>query len=145
MTFRADLNLDQANAIAEGAFKEAARLDLKPIAVMVLDAGGHLIAYQRQDGCSLMRFNIALAKAAGALGMGMSSRKLAGLAADRPAFAGALSSFAPDGLAPAPGGVLIAGADGKIIGAVGVTGDTSDNDELCALAGLAAAHFAAFD
>lgn len=140
--FDGQLTLSQANAIIEGALAEAARLQLKPLTVAVLDAGGHLVALQRQDGASNLRPQIAIAKAAGALALGVSSRQIATMAQERPQFVAALASLgaaAATGVVPAAGGVLIRGAGGRIVGAVGVTGDTSDNDELCALAGVSAA------
>jgi uncharacterized protein GlcG (DUF336 family) len=133
------ISLDQANQIITAAFAKGKELGLKPLSVAVLDAGAHLIAYQRQDGSSNLRLEIATGKAAGALGMGMSSRKIGEIAAERPSFVAALGAIAPNGLLPAAGGVIVVGSDGVAIGAVGVTGDTSDNDELCALAGIAAA------
>jgi uncharacterized protein GlcG (DUF336 family) len=133
------IRLAQAAAIIDAAFAEAARLGLKPMSVAVLDAGSNLIAFQRQDGSSTLRPDIAIGKAAGALAMGMSSRKLADMAAERPTFIGALTTIAPNGLIPAAGGVIVVDADGVPIGAVGVTGDLSDKDEACALAGIAAA------
>ncbi len=105
----------------------------------MLDAGGHLIAFQRQDGTSTLRPQIATAKASGALALGISSRKIADMAAERPSFVASLGPIASHGVLPAAGGVIVVGADGRAIGAVGVTGDTSDNDELCALAGISAA------
>lgn len=136
------LTLSQANAMIEGALAEAARLELKPLTVAVLDAGGHLVALQRQDGASNLRPQIATAKAAGALALGVSSRQIAAMAQERPQFVAALASLgaaAATGVLPAAGGVLIRGEGGRIVGAVGITGDTSDNDEACALAGASAA------
>ena len=146
MSTSSRLTLQQANAIAAAALAEAAKLGLKPLTVAVLDAGGRLVALQRQDGSSNLRPEIAMGKAAGALSLGVSSRKIAAMAAERPTFVAALAPLATatGGLVPAAGGVLIAG-DGAPIGAVGVTGDTSDNDELCALAGIAAAGLTAID
>lgn len=133
------ISLDQANHIITAAFAKGKELGLKPLSVAVLDAGAHLIAFQRQDGSSNLRLQIATGKAAGALGMGMSSRKIGDVAAERPSFVAALGAIAVNGMVPAAGGVIVVGPDGGAIGAVGVTGDTSDNDELCALAGIAAA------
>lgn len=133
------ISLDQANRIITAAFAKGKELGLKPLSVAVLDAGAHLTAFQRQDGSSNLRLQIATGKAAGALAMGMSSRKIGEVAAERPSFVAALGAIAPNGLLPAAGGVIVIGPDGTAIGAVGVTGDTSDNDELCALAGIAAA------
>lgn len=132
------ISLDQASRIIDAAFAEGARLGLKPLSVAVLDAGGHMIAFQRQDGASTLRPQIAAGKASGALALGVSSRTIAAMAADRPSFIAALGHVAPGGIIPAAGGVIVTGGRGPI-GAVGVTGDTSDNDELCALAGIAAA------
>lgn len=133
------LSLAQANAIIAAAFEKGQALGLKPLSVAVLDAGGHLLAFQRQDDSSLLRPQIAMGKAWGALALGVSSRQVSEMAAERPAFVAALGSIASGGLIPAAGGVLVADAQQHIVGAVGVTGDTSDNDELCALHGIAAA------
>jgi uncharacterized protein GlcG (DUF336 family) len=133
------ISLDQANQIITAAFAKGGELGLKPLSVAVLDAGAHLTAFQRQDGSSNLRLQIATGKAAGALAMGMSSRKIGDVAAERPSFVAALGAIATSGVIPAAGGVIVVGPDGVAIGAVGVTGDTSDNDELCALAGIAAA------
>src|ERR1700749_1937076 len=132
------ITLDQANRIIAGALQKCAELKLKPLSVVVLDPGGHLIAFQRQDGASTLRFQIANGKASGALALGVSSRKIGEMAAERPRFVAALGAIAPQGVIPAAGGVIVMG-EGGIVGAVGVTGDTSDNDEACALAGIAAA------
>ena len=137
------LTLDQASKIIAAALDKARTLGLKPMSVAVLDAGGHVIAFQRQDGASIMRFDIARGKAAGALALGVSSRTIASMAAERPSFIASLGAVAGTGIIPAAGGLLIAGNNGRAIGAVGVTGDTSDNDELCALAGIQAADFSA--
>ncbi len=133
------ITLEQANTIIAAAFAEGKAKGMKPLSVAVLDAGGHLLAFQRADGASLARYQVASGKAAGALALGVSSRKVAELAVERPTFFAGLAASAPGGVIAAAGGVIVAGADGLPIGAVGVTGDTSDNDELCALAGIAAA------
>jgi uncharacterized protein GlcG (DUF336 family) len=133
------VTLEQANIIVDGAFGKARELGLKPLGVAVLDAGGHLIAYQRQDGASTGRLQLAIGKAAGALFLGLSSRKVGEMAADRPTFIASLGPIAPAGVVPAAGGVIVVDADGMAIGAVGISGDLSDNDELCTLAGIAAA------
>ena len=137
------LTLAHAETIVAAAFAEGHRLGLKPLSVAVLDPGGHLVAFGRQDGSSTLRPQIALGKAGGALGLGVSSRKIAEMAAERPSFVASLGPISPHGVIPAAGGVLIEGSGGALIGAVGVTGDLSDNDELCALAGIAAAGLAA--
>ena len=133
------ISLDQANTILAGALKERGALGLKPISIAVLDSGGHLVAFARQDGSSNLRPQIATAKASGALALGVSSRTIGEMAIERPTFVNAAAGLNPAGIVPAAGGVLIRNADGQVIGAVGVTGDTSDNDEKYALAGIAAA------
>lgn len=133
------LTLENANCVIAGAFVRGTELGLKPLSVAVLDAGGHLVAFQRQDGSALLRPQIAAAKAAGALALGVSSRRIGDMAADRPTFIASLAALAPQGLVPAAGGVIILDSMGGPAGAVGVTGDTSDNDEDCAIAGILAA------
>jgi uncharacterized protein GlcG (DUF336 family) len=133
------ITLTQANAVIAAALDKGRELGLKPLSVAVLDAGGHLIAFQRQDTASTLRFAIANGKASGALALGVSSRKIADMAAERPAFVAALGPIAAAGIIPAAGGVIVVAKGGAPIAAVGVTGDTSDNDEICALAGIAAA------
>ena len=132
------LSLDQADHIIAAALAKGRELGVKPLCVAVLDPGGHLVALAREDGASTLRPQIAIAKAASALGLGISSRKIGDMAAERPTFVASLAALAPQGLVPAAGGVLAA-AEGTLVGAVGITGDTSDNDEACALAGLEAA------
>lgn len=132
------ITLDEANRIIAGALEKGKELDLKPLSVAVLDAGGHLIALQRSDGASILRPRIAEAKAAGALALGVSSRAIGEMAAERPSFVASLTTIAAKGLVPAAGGVIVVGDCGAALGAVGVTGDTSDQDEACALAGIAA-------
>lgn len=130
------ITLQQSHDMIKAAFEKAVQLALKPLSVAVVDAGGHLIAFARQDGASTLRPQIASAKACGALGLGMSSRKIADMAAERPAFMTSLSVLSSQGIIPAAGGIIIIDGDGGAIGAIGVTGDTSDNDELCALAAI---------
>jgi len=105
----------------------------------VLDAGGHLVAFKREDRSGILRFDIAFGKAWGALGMGLGSRTLAGRAPKQPAFFTALAAASGGRLIPAPSGVLIRDKDGDVVGAVGISGDVSDNDEKCAIAGIQAA------
>ncbi|HEY4276072.1 MAG TPA: heme-binding protein [Rhizomicrobium sp.] len=136
------MTLERASQIIPAVLKKGRQLGLKPLSVAVLDACGHLIAFQRQDGSSIMRFQIAYGKAFGALALGVSSRKIGEMAAERPNFVASLGAIAPYGVIPAAGGVIIMD-QGVIMGAVGVTGDTSDNDELCALSGIAAANMEA--
>lgn len=129
------LSLAEANQIISTAFACASRLDLKPISVAVLDAGGHLIAFQRQDRASMLRFEIAFGKAYGALAIGVGSREIEGMVIARPHLMQGLSGVSGGKIVPVPGGVLVRGND-QLVGAVGVTGDTSDNDEACAVAGI---------
>ena len=135
----AQITLDQANAAIAGAFAKGKDAGMKTLSVAVLDAGGHLIAFQRGDGASFARAQIASGKAAGALALGVSSRKVGDMAVERPWFIGAFASSAPHPVIPAAGAVIVVDADGVAIGAVGAGGDTSDNDEIAALAGIAAA------
>lgn len=133
------LSLAQASAIVDEALAEGRRRQLSPLCVVALDAGGHAIALKREDRASHARPLIATAKAAGCLSMGFGGREIARRAQSAPAFFDALSGLLPQGLLPVPGGVLIRDAAGVLLGAVGISGDSSDNDELCALAGIAAA------
>jgi uncharacterized protein GlcG (DUF336 family) len=131
--------LAQAEVIATATLAHGRSLGAAPLTVAVLDAGGHLVVLKREDGSGILRPQIATAKAWGALGMGFSSRELGVRAERQPIFFGALASVAEGRLAPAAGGVLVRGADGAVLGAVGVSGDVSDIDEQCALAGVTAA------
>ncbi len=133
------ITLAQANAVIAAATAKGAELGLKPLTIAVVDAGGYLVAFQRSDGSPNLRPAVAIGKAAGAVGLGVSSRRAGEMAAERPHFIAAIGHLAPQGLIPVAGGVIIVGDDGRAIGAVGVSGDTSDNDEVCALAGIAAA------
>ncbi len=133
------LTLAKANAIADAAIAEGRRLDLAPLSVAVVDAGGHLLVFQREEKAGLLRFDIAHAKAWGSLGMGFGSRELAARAEKMPTFITALSTISGGRMAPSPGGVLIADNEGLVIGAVGISGDVGDKDEQCAIAGIAKA------
>lgn len=134
-----NLTLAAANRIIEAALQQGRDLGLSPLAVVVVDAGGHPKAMQREDGASLIRPRIALAKAWGAVAMGLPSRELGKMALERPHFMNALASLAEGPIMPVPGGVLIRTRDGEITGAAGVSGDLSDQDEACAVAGILAA------
>lgn len=133
------LTLDHARTILSASRAHGRALALKPLTVVVLDAGGHLVAMEREDGASIGRPQIASGKAAGALAMGMSSRALGDMAAERPQFMAALSAAWDGKLIPAAGGVLVRDTNGAIIGAVGISGDLSDKDEEAAIAGIEAA------
>ena len=132
------LSLTAAQSLIAAALAHARAKTFMPIAVAVFDVRGALIAYAAEDGSSLHRQDIAFAKANGALGMGLGSRTLAKRAQVAPQFFAALSHVMQGGLAPAPGGVLVRDAAGTLLGAVGVSGDVSGNDEAAALAGIAA-------
>jgi uncharacterized protein GlcG (DUF336 family) len=133
------LSLAHASTIVDEALAEGRRRQFSPLCVVVLDAGAHAIALKREDRASHGRPVIATAKAAGCLSFGFGGREIARRAQSVPAFFDAVSGLLPQGLVPVPGGVLIRNAAGELLGAVGISGDTSDNDELCALAGIAAA------
>lgn len=133
------ITVDQANAIIAAAVAKGREAGMKPLTVAVVDAGGSLICFQRNDGAPPLRPAVAIAKAAGAVGFGVSSRRLGEMAVERPHFVGAVGNLAPHGLVPVAGGVNVVDGEGRVIGAVGISGDTSDNDEIAALAGIAAA------
>jgi len=136
------LTLQQALTIVESALKKGRETGCAPVAVAVLDDGGHLKAFAREDGAGILRPQIATGKAWGALGMGLGSRALAKRIAEQPGapvFFNALAAMSDGRVVPVPGGVLIRDASKTVIGAVGISGDTSDKDEACALAGIAAA------
>ena len=133
------ITLEEALTIARETLDEGKRRGFAPLCCVVLDRGGHALALLRDENASIYRPEIATAKAAGCLGMGFGGRELAKRAAAQPMFINGLQATFPKGMLPVPGGVLIRADDGTLLGAVGVTGDTSDNDEVCALAGIAAA------
>jgi len=137
----ADLTLQAAQSIVSAALKAAREKKFKPLAVVVYDARGALRAVGTEDGASLKRAEIAMGKAHGALALGVGSRAIHKMAVDRPYFVAAATHAVGGQLVPAPGGVLIKDQQGSIIGAVGVSGDTSDNDEIAAAAGIEAAGF----
>ncbi|MBI1996341.1 MAG: heme-binding protein [Deltaproteobacteria bacterium] len=132
------LTLEKASIIVDRALAKAVEMKIRPLCVAVLDDGGHLVALKRADGASILRPTIAMGKAWGAIGMGESSRHLALRLKDVPAFLGALSDMSGGKVVPVAGGVLIMDK-GIIIGAVGASGATSEEDETCAIAGIQAA------
>lgn len=136
-----NLTLQQANTIVDAALAKANALGMQPICVVVLDRGGHALVLKRDERASIQRPQIATAKAAGCIGMGFGGRELQKRAQGAPLFFTALNSIFPNGIVPVPGGVLIRDADGTLLGAIGISGDTSDNDEVCAVAGIHAAGF----
>jgi uncharacterized protein GlcG (DUF336 family) len=133
------ITLEQASTIVDVALKKAHDGKLAPLTVAVLDAGGHLVAFKREDKSGILRFDIAYGKAWGALGMGFGSRTLASRAAKTPQFFTMLAAASAGRMVTNPGGVLIKDAAGTIVGACGISGDTSDKDEMCAIAGIEAA------
>jgi uncharacterized protein GlcG (DUF336 family) len=130
------LTLQQASVIVDKALEKGRELRLKPMTVVVLDAGGHPKAMKREDGASLLRPEIAGGKAWGALGMGFGGREFARRAASAPVFIEALCVASGGKIVPVPGGVLIRDSTGEIVGAAGLSGDTSENDETCAVFGI---------
>ena len=133
------VTLAQASTIVDVALKKGRETNCAPLTVAVLDAGGHLVAFKREDKSGILRFDIAYGKAWGALGMGFGSRELAERATKMPVFITALTTISGGRLVPVPGGVLIKDAGGHTLGAVGISGDVSDKDEACAVAGIEAA------
>ena len=131
------LKLEQATALVDAAIAEARKRNFLKLGVVVVDPGGHPIAYKREDGASFLRFELAYGKAWGALAMGFGTRELAERAGKAPAFINALAAVTQGRMVPSPGGVIIAAKDGEILGAIGISGDTGDNDEICALAAIA--------
>ncbi|MGI9422295.1 MAG: GlcG/HbpS family heme-binding protein [Hyphomicrobiaceae bacterium] len=136
------LKLSDATTIADAALKAGRDADLLPLTVAVLDAGGNLVVFKREDGCGIVRGDVAIGKAAAALGMGVSSRTLRDRLKERPAFQAAISAASDGRFVAVPGGVLILDDGGKAIGAVGISGDASDRDEYAAIAGIQTSGFA---
>jgi uncharacterized protein GlcG (DUF336 family) len=134
-----ELTLQIAQTIASAALKTARDKGFKPLSIVVYDARGALKTLLSEDGTSLKRAEIAMGKAYGALALGVGSRALHKMATDRPYFVAAATHAVGGQLVPVPGGVLIKNAQGHTLGAVGVSGDTSDNDEIAAAAGIEAA------
>lgn len=137
-----ELSLDSAETLINKALQEARARQFSALAVAIVDSGGNLIAYRREDGCGPLRFNISVGKAKGAIGFGMHSRHIQQVVEQRQHFASAVAVASDGGFVPVAGGVLLFNADRtRVIGAIGISGDTSDNDEHCA---CVAARFAGF-
>ena len=132
------LTLDQANRIISSALAVSREAGYKPMGIAVLDDAGHLKAFAREDGASMFRFEVAQAKAWGAVGMGASSRVLGQRAKDNPNFFVSLAATASGKFLPQTGAVLIKNAEGQVLGAVGASGGTGDEDEAICMAGVAA-------
>jgi uncharacterized protein GlcG (DUF336 family) len=135
------ISLDEAIAIITGTFASAERRKLRPLSAIVLDAGGRVKAFHKQDGCSLLRFEIAHGKAFSALSLGRSSRLVLQKAKEKPLFIESLSKLSDGPIFLEGGGQLIRDAAGEVVGAVGVTGDVNEMDDLCAVDGIHAAGF----
>jgi uncharacterized protein GlcG (DUF336 family) len=135
----ASLTLAQASTILDVALKTGREAKFQPLTVAVLDAGGHLVAFKREDKSGILRYDIAYGKAWGALGMGFGGRTLAGRAPRSQLFFTTLAAASEGRFVPVIGGILIRDAAGDVIGAVGISGDTSENDEKCGIAGIEAA------
>lgn len=134
-----NVTLEQASIIVDTALAKGRELGFRPLTVAVLDSGGHLVAFKREDESGILRPEIAVGKAWASLGMGVSSRKIRDNLADRPTFITSLAMASGGRFVPVPGGVLIKDSNHKTIGAVGISGDTSEKDELCAIVGIKAA------
>jgi uncharacterized protein GlcG (DUF336 family) len=139
------LSLDEANTIIVATFTAAKKRKCRPMSAIVLDAGGRVKAFQKQDGASLMRFEIAYGKAFGALTLNRSSRQVLAKAKEKPAFMQSLAELADGPLFLEAGGQLIRDPSGEIVGALGVTGDVNEVDDLCAIDGIHAGGFRADD
>jgi uncharacterized protein GlcG (DUF336 family) len=133
------IGLETAKSITAGARAAAKEYGLKPLTVVVLDAGGHVVSAEREDGSANNRFEIAFGKAYGALALGMGSRSLMARAEQQPYFITSAAAAIGGRLIPVPGGVLVKDEAGTVVGCVGVSGDTSDNDELAAISGIKSA------
>jgi uncharacterized protein GlcG (DUF336 family) len=133
------MNLDLARQLIEAGRAAGAQRGLKPLSIVVLDAGGQVRAFEREDGASNARFEIAFGKANGALALGMGSRALMTRAEQQPYFITAVAGAIGGALVPVPGGVLVQSTTGELLGAVGITGDSSDNDEAAAVDAIEAA------
>jgi uncharacterized protein GlcG (DUF336 family) len=134
----ADITISKARNIIRTALKKGHELGLNPLSVVVLDAGGHVIAFEREDGAAPGRFAIAQGKAYGAVMLGMPGSAQMARAEAQDYFMNAVNGVFGGQVIPVPGGVLVKDKKGAVIGAVGVTGDTSDNDAICAVAGIEA-------
>jgi uncharacterized protein GlcG (DUF336 family) len=133
------MDLETARTIVAAARAHGREAGLKPLTVVVLDAGGHVVAAEREDGASIGRFEIGFGKAYGALALGQGSRATMARAEQQAYFVGAAGAAIGGALVPVPGGVLVRDDAGTLLGAVGITGDTSDHDEAAAVAGIEAA------
>lgn len=137
---QSSMTLTRAEEIASAALSHGRAQDFLPLTVVVLDSGGQLVTAKREDGCGIVRFDVAFAKAWGALGMGMPAKTIGQKLGSNAVFLNSIVSASGGRLAPNAGGVLIVDDSQTVIGAVGISGDTGDNDEICAIHGIQAAH-----
>jgi uncharacterized protein GlcG (DUF336 family) len=135
----AEISISKARSIIRATLKKGREMELNPLSVIVLDAGGNVKAFEREDGASPGRFQIALGKAYGVVMTGMPGSALYARAEQQPYFVEALNGAYGGKVVPVPGGILVKDRQGRVLGAVGVTGDTSDNDAEAGLAGIEAA------
>jgi uncharacterized protein GlcG (DUF336 family) len=133
------ITLSQARQVVDASLAKGRELGLKPLSVVVLDTRGSLVAALSEDGCAQLRPKVAHGKANAAIGLGMGTRALMNRAEQQAYFVQAVNGVLGGDMVPVPGGVLIRTAEGELVGAVGISGDTSDNDEAAALAGIASA------
>jgi uncharacterized protein GlcG (DUF336 family) len=133
------LTLALASTIVDKAIEKGRERRFKPLTVAVLDPGGHLVTLKREDGSGILRADIAIGKAWGPLGMGFGGREFARRATAQPSFIAALIGASGGRVVPAAGGVLIRSKEGEILGSVGISGDNSENDEICAIHGIESA------
>lgn len=132
------ISLSKARSLVRSTLKTAREKELKPLAVAVLDTGGNLVAFEREDDAAPGRFEMARAKAYGAVMTGMTGSALMKRAEEQAYFINSLNGVLGGSVLPVPGGVLIRDKRGRLIGAVGVSGDVSDNDAAAAVAGIEA-------
>ena len=139
MRLKTTLPLSVAEKIVDAALAAGRDAGLHPLTVVVLNAGGHLVAAKSEDGSGILRFDVARGKAWGSIGMGVSSRLIRDRLSQRPVFQNALAAASDGRFIPVPGGVLVLDADGHALGSVGISGDSSEKDEYCAIQGIRAA------
>ncbi|MEX3008398.1 heme-binding protein [Hoeflea sp. TYP-13] len=142
MRLKTTLPLSAAEKIVDAALQAGRAEDFHPLTVVVLNAGGHLVAAKSEDGSGILRFDVARGKAWGSLGMGVSSRLIRDRLGQRPVFQNALAAASDGKFIPVPGGVLVLDDEGNTIGSVGISGDSSEKDEFCAIQGIRTAGFA---
>jgi uncharacterized protein GlcG (DUF336 family) len=141
ISVHSSLALKDADQIITHALELRVANKLLPLAIVVLDSGGNVVVFKREDGCGILRHDIAIGKAWASLGMGMATRQIRDRLANRPTFQAALSATSGGRFIPTPGGVLIVNKQGIAIGAVGISGDASDKDEFCAIEAIKLAGF----